>query len=51
VRAQCRSAITAHALYYFAGDHKAGDITGEELNQFGGGWDVISPGNKIEGGG
>jgi predicted lipoprotein with Yx(FWY)xxD motif len=40
-----------HALYYFAADHKAGDITGEGLNQFGGGWDVISSGNMIEGGG
>jgi len=41
-----------HALYYFAGDHRAGDITGEGLNQFGGGWDLVSPaGDKIEGGG
>jgi hypothetical protein len=40
-----------HALY-FAGDHRAGDLTGEGLNQFGGGWDVVSPaGDKIEGGG
>jgi predicted lipoprotein with Yx(FWY)xxD motif len=40
-----------HPLYYFAGDHKPGDITGEGLNQFGGSWDVISPaGNKIENG-
>jgi predicted lipoprotein with Yx(FWY)xxD motif len=38
-------------LYYFAGDHAAGDTNGEGLNAFGGGWDVLSPaGSKIEGG-
>ena len=40
-----------HPLYYFAGDMKRGDLKGEGLNQFGAGWDVVSPtGKKIEGG-
>jgi predicted lipoprotein with Yx(FWY)xxD motif len=39
-------------LYYFAGDHAAGETNGEGLNAFGGGWDVLSPtGSKIEGDG
>jgi len=38
-------------LYYYAGDTAAGQLNGQGLNAFGGGWDVLSPsGNKIEGG-
>jgi predicted lipoprotein with Yx(FWY)xxD motif len=41
-----------HPLYHFAGDTKAGDTSGEGLNCFGAGWDVVSPaGIKIEKGG
>ena len=37
-------------LYYYAGDTAAGQLNGQGLNAFGGGWDVLSPsGNKIEG--
>ena len=32
-----------HPLYYYAGDTKAGDTTGEGLNQFGGAWYVVAP--------
>jgi predicted lipoprotein with Yx(FWY)xxD motif len=40
-----------HPLYFFVGDRKPGDTTGEGINAFGGGWDVVSPsGAKIEGG-
>jgi predicted lipoprotein with Yx(FWY)xxD motif len=40
-----------HPLYYYAGDTAAGQLNGQGLNAFGGGWDVLSPsGNKIEGG-
>lgn len=39
-----------HPLYYFGGDSKPGDVTGEGNNSFGAGWDVVSPaGAKIEG--
>jgi predicted lipoprotein with Yx(FWY)xxD motif len=38
-----------HPLYYFSGDSKPGDTTGEGNNSFGAGWDVVSPaGAKIE---
>jgi predicted lipoprotein with Yx(FWY)xxD motif len=38
-----------HPLYYFAGDHKPGDITGEGSQTFGAGWDLIAPaGKKVE---
>jgi predicted lipoprotein with Yx(FWY)xxD motif len=38
-----------HLLYYFAGDQKPGDITGEGSQAFGAGWDLIAPsGKKIE---
>jgi predicted lipoprotein with Yx(FWY)xxD motif len=38
-----------HPLYFYAGDTKAGDTSGEGLNSFGAGWDVVSPaGDKIE---
>lgn len=37
-----------HPLYYYAGDQKAGDTNGQDLNQFGAAWYVLSPaGNKI----
>jgi predicted lipoprotein with Yx(FWY)xxD motif len=40
-----------HPLYYYAGDTKAGDTTGQGLDQFGAEWDVLSPaGTKIESG-
>jgi predicted lipoprotein with Yx(FWY)xxD motif len=36
-----------HPLYYYAGDRKAGDTNGQDLNQFGAPWYVVSPaGNK-----
>ncbi len=35
-----------HPLYYFAGDQKPGDITGEGSQAFGAGWDLIAPGGK-----
>jgi ribosomal protein L31 len=39
-----------HPFYYFQGDTKAGDTTGQELDQFGAEWYVLSTtGNKIEG--
>jgi predicted lipoprotein with Yx(FWY)xxD motif len=41
-----------HLLYYFAGDQKPGDITGEGSQQFGAGWDLVAPtGKKVEKGG
>jgi predicted lipoprotein with Yx(FWY)xxD motif len=38
-----------HPLYYFIADKKAGDITGQGINNFGGPWYVLSAsGNKID---
>jgi predicted lipoprotein with Yx(FWY)xxD motif len=38
-----------HPLYYYGGDSKVGDTNGQGLNQYGAGWDVVSPaGDKIE---
>ena len=38
-------------LYYFVRDTAAGQLNGQGVDAFGGGWDVLSPsGNKIEGG-
>jgi predicted lipoprotein with Yx(FWY)xxD motif len=38
-----------HPLYYYAGDTKAGDTTGQGLNQFGAKWYVLAPsGDKID---
>ncbi len=38
-----------HPLYRYAGDAKAGDTTGQGLDQFGGKWYVLAPsGNKID---
>lgn len=39
----------SHPLYYYVTDTQPGQITGEGLVQFGGGWDALSPqGDKIE---
>ena len=32
-----------HPLYYYAGDSQAGDTNGQDLNQFGASWYVLSP--------
>jgi predicted lipoprotein with Yx(FWY)xxD motif len=41
-----------HPLYRFSLDRKPGQTTGQGLQDFGGGWDVVSPaGKKIESGG
>jgi predicted lipoprotein with Yx(FWY)xxD motif len=38
-----------HPLYTYVLDHKAGDTTGEGSNDFGAGWDALTPaGAKIE---
>jgi predicted lipoprotein with Yx(FWY)xxD motif len=38
-----------HPLYYYVGDQKPGATTGQGLNQFGGGWYVVTPaGDKID---
>jgi predicted lipoprotein with Yx(FWY)xxD motif len=40
-----------HPLYYFAGDTKAGQMTGQGLDRFGAEWYVVGPnGSKVEGG-
>ncbi|MER7394620.1 hypothetical protein ABT381_03760 [Streptomyces sp. NPDC000151] len=39
-----------HPLYYYAGDKKPGDTNGQELNQFGAEWYVLTAsGKKTEG--
>ena len=35
-----------HPLYFYAGDSKAGDTNGQDLNQFGASWYVVSPAGK-----
>ncbi|MDJ0341050.1 hypothetical protein QMK19_08505 [Streptomyces sp. H10-C2] len=41
----------SHPLYYYLGDAKPGDTTGQELNQFGAKWYVLNAsGDKVEGG-
>jgi predicted lipoprotein with Yx(FWY)xxD motif len=35
-----------HPLYYYVGDRKAGDTTGQGLNQFGAKWYVLAPSGK-----
>jgi predicted lipoprotein with Yx(FWY)xxD motif len=38
-----------HPLYYFIADKKAGDTTGQGIDQFGGKWYVLAPsGKKID---
>ena len=40
-----------HPLYYYVGDRKPGDATGEGPNQFGGEWYVLAAnGSKIDNG-
>ena len=39
-----------HPLYYYVGDTKAGDTNGQDLNQFGGSWYVVSPAGAQVGG-
>jgi predicted lipoprotein with Yx(FWY)xxD motif len=40
-----------HPLYYYVGDRKPGDTTGQGLNQFGAEWYVLAAsGNKIDNG-
>ena len=50
-RADGKTEITyaGHPLYLYAGDQKAGDTTGQGLDQFGAEWYVLSPaGSKID---
>jgi predicted lipoprotein with Yx(FWY)xxD motif len=35
-----------HPLYYWVGDHKPGQTSGQGLNQFGGPWWVLTPAGK-----
>jgi predicted lipoprotein with Yx(FWY)xxD motif len=38
-----------HPLYYFAGDKAPGDVKGQGIHNFGGGWYVVTPnGDKID---
>jgi len=40
---------SGHPLYRFIEDTKPGQTTGEGLQEFGGGWDVLSPaGRQVE---
>jgi predicted lipoprotein with Yx(FWY)xxD motif len=41
-----------HPLYGYVADQKPGDTSGQDIDQFGGGWYVLSPaGVKVDGGG
>lgn len=43
-------AYNGHPLYYYAGDAKPGDTTGQGLDLYRAEWNVLSPaGEKIEG--
>jgi predicted lipoprotein with Yx(FWY)xxD motif len=35
-----------HPLYYYAGDSRPGQLSGEGLNQFGAPWDIVSPSGR-----
>jgi predicted lipoprotein with Yx(FWY)xxD motif len=35
-----------HPLYYFAGDKAPGDVKGQGIHNFGGGWYVVAPGGR-----
>jgi predicted lipoprotein with Yx(FWY)xxD motif len=53
MRTDGRTQLTyaGHPLYRFVGDRKPGDTTGQGLQAFGAGWDVLTPsGQKVEGG-
>jgi predicted lipoprotein with Yx(FWY)xxD motif len=39
-----------HPLYFFIADKNTGDVTGQDLNNFGGGWYVLSPSGMQIGG-
>jgi predicted lipoprotein with Yx(FWY)xxD motif len=41
---QMQVTYNGHPLYYYVGDANAGDTHGEQLDQFGGLWYVVSPG-------
>jgi predicted lipoprotein with Yx(FWY)xxD motif len=44
-----QATYNGHPLYLYAGDQKAGDTTGQGLDQFGAEWYVLSPaGSKID---
>ena len=46
---QLEVVYNGHPLYYFIADKKAGDLTGQGINNFGGPWYVVSPsGNKVD---
>jgi predicted lipoprotein with Yx(FWY)xxD motif len=46
---QLEVVYNGHPLYYFIADKKAGDTTGQGINNFGGPWYVLSAtGNKID---
>jgi len=46
---QLEVVYNGHPLYYFIADKKAGDTTGQGINNFGGPWYVVGPsGNKID---
>ena len=48
---QAEVTYNGHPLYYYAGDQRAGDISGQGLNQFGAAWDVLgTSGNGIDNG-
>lgn len=41
-----------HPLYFYTGDQKPGDVTGQGSQTFGAGWDTLRPsGRKVESGG
>lgn len=41
-----QAVYAGHPLYYYAGDNKAGDITGQGSNNFGAKWWLLSPAGK-----
>ena len=48
---QTEVTYNGHPLYYYVGDSKPGDTTGQGLDLFGAEWDALSPaGTKIESG-
>ncbi len=47
--AQGQVTYNGHPLYTYAGDTKPGDTNGQNLDQFGAEWYVLSPaGDKVE---